>query len=309
MIPARGEPRVLFAKPAPGYRAWPFSNDFTRHLYRAPSSAYPVLTAAIGGEGVAFYDGVFEPGATLEKLARLAARFPLVALGVVSPVTALATEVQIRAIRKFAPHTKIVLGGHHPTFYATQWLERGVDVVVRHEGEATFPELVERLLDDRDPAGVRGITWNRDGEIITEPDRDNVPDLNALPLPDWSPIDFGLYDLGLSPRGHTGTVETARGCGHHCSFCVAAAMWRHQQRFKSVERVIAELQQLHDLGVRQVMIADDNFGVHRRRDLEIFDYLAETDTTFWAFVRADTVFHDPDWARRVAKSWPRSATN
>ncbi|MDP8224148.1 MAG: radical SAM protein [Candidatus Lernaella stagnicola] len=307
MIAVRGAPRVLFAKPAPGYRAWPFSNDFTRTLYRAPSSAYPALTAAVGGDGIAFYDGVFEPGATPERLARLAAQFPIVAMGVVSPVMALTTEVQVRALRKFAPDTRIVLGGHHPTFYAEQWVRRGVDAVVRHEGEDTFPELVERFLSGADPAGVSGVTWSRDGEPVHEADRVNRRDLDSLPLPDWSIIDFSLYDLGLLPHGRTGTVETARGCGHHCSFCAAAAMWHHHQRFKGVERVTAEIDALYQRGVRQLMIADDNFGVHRERDLAIFDHLAKYDVALWAFVRADTVYHDPEWVRAATAAGLRMA--
>lgn len=307
VIPLRGTPRVLFAKPAPGYQAWPFSNDFTRRLYRAPSAAYPALTATLGREGVAFYDGVFERGATPIKLARLAARFPIVALGVVSPGMALTTEIQVRAIQRYAPNTKIILGGHHPTFYADDWVRRGVDAVVHAEGERTFPELVERLLAGRDLAGVAGLTWNDHGAPITEADRPHVRDLGDLPLPDWSPIDFGLYDLGLLPHGLTGTIETARGCGHHCNFCAAAAMWKHRQRFKSVERVVAEIAQLYDLGVRQFMIADDNFGVHRERDLAIFDYLARLDVALWAFVRADTIHHDAQWARAATRAGLRMA--
>jgi len=307
VIAGRGEPRVLFAKPAPGYRAWPFSNDFTRHLYRAPSSAYPALTGALGGDGVAFYDGVFEPGATPEKLARLAVSFPIVALGVVSPGMALTTEVQVRALRRLAPNTRIVLGGHHPTFFADEWVRRGVDAVVRAEGEQTFPEVVERLLAGRDLAGVAGVTWSDGGRPVVEADRPHVADLDTFPLPDWSPIDLGLYNLGLLPRGLTGTVETARGCGHRCNFCAASAMWGHRQRFKSVERVVAEFTQLHDRGVRQFMIADDNFGVHRVRDLELFERLAPLDVALWAFVRADTVFHDPDWATAATRAGLRMA--
>lgn len=296
MIPPRGAPRVLFAKPAPGYRAWPVVNDFCHHLFHTASAAYPALAAALGGQGVAFYDGSFERRATAAQLARLAARFPVVAMGVLAPGTALETEVQLRYLKHFAPRTKIVLGGHHPTFYATEWLRRGVDAVVRNEGEVTFPELLERLLAGVEPAGVAGVSWRRGGEAVTEPDRPFVKNLDDLPLPDWSVIDLGLYHLGTGPRGLSATVETARGCGHHCTFCIAAEMWRHRQRFKSIARLIAEFEQLHRLGVRQIMIADDNFGVHRSRDMQMFEYLRQQDFTFWAMVRADTIYHDPEWA-------------
>ncbi len=307
MIAPRGRPRVLFAKPAIGFRSWPFSNDFMRHIYRAPSVAYPALAAAVGGDGLAFYDGVFERGSSVRRLAELARDYPVIGLGLVSPLLALDLEVQIRALRQIAPQTKIVLGGHHPTFYAEPWIARGVDAVVRSEGEQTFPELLSRLLAGQSPAGVAGVTW-RDGEsAVVETDRPLVRDLDVLPPPDWSIVDLDLYDLGLSPRGRTATVETARGCPHRCIFCATTAMWRNRQRFKSVDRVMAEVQALHDRGMRQLLIADDNFGVHAERDRELFARLKPLDLTLWAFVRADTVYRDPDWARAATDAGLRMA--
>lgn len=307
MIPVSGKPRVLFAKPGLGYRSWPFSNDFTRQILRAPTVSHPALAATIGNDGVALYDGVFEQKATLGKVVDLAADFPVISIGLVSPLLALNTEMHVRALKRKHPKIKIVLGGHHPTFYADEWIERGVDAVVRHEGERAFPEVVERLLAGQSPAGLEGVTWRDGQQAVTEPDRPLVDNLDELPLPDWSIVDLSLYDLGLAPHGLTGTVETSRGCPHRCSFCAATAMWQHRQRFKSVERVMTEVRRLHERGVRQILIADDNFGVHRERDLELFAQLAPLNVKLWSFVRADTVFHDPEWTQAALGAGLRMA--
>ena len=303
MIPVRGRPRVLFVKPALGFGSWPFSNDFImRYVLRVSSSTFPALIGAVGADGVAMYDGVFERGATVRGVAELARDFPVVSLSVVSSLLALNTEVQIHAIKRWAPQTKIVLGGHHATFYPEQWVARGVDAVVRHEGERTFPEVAERLLSGQTPAGVAGVTW-RDGEsAVTETDRPLAPDLDQLPLPDWSPVDLRLYDAGLAPHGLSATIETARGCPHRCVFCAATAMWRNRQRIKSVDRVMTEVQRLYDRGVRQILIGDDNFGVHRARDLELFARLKPLGVALWAFVRADTIFFDPEWVAAATEA-------
>jgi hypothetical protein len=220
---------------------------------------------------------------------------------------ALDTEVQIQALKRRAPRVKIVLGGHHPTFYADEWLQRGADAVVRHEGERTFPEIIARWERGETLHGVAGVSWRRDGEIVHEADRPLLAQLDDLPWPVWSIVDFGLYDLGLLPRGLTATIETSRGCGFHCNFCAAAAMWKNRQRFKSPARVIAEFDRLYELGVRQFMIADDNFGVHRERDLEIFRHLRDRDAALWAFVRADTVYHDREWTAAATRAGLRMA--
>ncbi|MDP8223405.1 MAG: radical SAM protein [Candidatus Lernaella stagnicola] len=300
MIPPQGKPTILLAKPAPGYHAWPIADDFCRHLYRCPAATFPALAGAVPREGVAFYDGVFEPGATPEALGRLAADFPIVALGVVSPVTALNTHMQIRAIRQLAPRTKIIMGGHHATMFAERWLEHGVDAVVRQEGEQAFAELTQRYLAGESPAGIAGVTW-RDGErTVVEADREFVHSLDDLPLPRWDVVDFSLYDLGMAPHGRSASLETARGCGHGCTFCCVSTMWRRRQRFKSAARVAEELRDLHARGVRQLLIADDNFGAHRERDKEIFEQTKNLDMAMWALIRPETIYRYPDWVDAAA---------
>ncbi len=294
---------VLFIAPKALYRGWPFSNDFTRRIFAAPSAAYPQLAGALAHRRAGFLDGAFEPLST-ENYLRRAADASIVAIGVVGPTLALNTELNIRLIRRRNPTAKIILGGHHPTFFAAEWLDKGVDYVVRGEGETTFPRLVDAVLAGGDPRGIPGVSYRENGAVRHNPDAPFVANLDDLPWPDWSIVNWDLYDLGLRPAGRTAAVETSRGCPHRCIFCCAAELWRHTQRFKSAERVVEEISRLAATGVRQLMIADDNFGASLARDSAIFEELLRRglDLSFWSFLRADIAVQHPDFVDLAARA-------
>lgn len=294
---------VLFIAPKALYRGWPFSNDFTRRIFATPSAAFPQLAGALADRRTGFLDGLFEPMST-ERYFRRATAAPIVALSVVAPTLALNTELNIRLLRQRNPAAKIILGGHHPTFFAAEWLEKGADFVVRGEGETTFPRLVRAVLDGGDPDGIPGVSFRADGAVRHNPDAPVVANLDDLPWPDWSIVNWDLYDLGLRPAGRSAVVETSRGCPHRCIFCCAAEFWRHTQRFKSVDRVVEEIARLAASGVRQLMIADDNFGASLARDTAIFEALIRRnlDLSIWSFLRADVAVQHPDFVDLAARA-------
>ncbi len=300
------EPWILFLKPKNLYRSWPFSNDFMRHIFAAPSCAFPQLAGAIKDRRIPirFLDGVFARSLSLTDYATILSKPWVIGISVVGPTVALDTELTVQLIKKVNPGAKIVMGGIHPTFYDREWLERNVDIVVRGEGEKTFPEVIACLETGGDLSKVMGISY-RDGDCLRQnPDREFVRDLDLLPMPDWSIVDFSLYNIYLRPGGRTAALETSRGCPYRCTFCPATHMWRHTQRFKSAERVLAELEDLYGRGVRQIVITDDNFGARRDRERVIFAEIQRRgiEIRFWSFLRADLAIKDPQFIAEAARA-------
>lgn len=287
------------------HRGWPARNDFTCHLYTTPSSVYPQLAAMTPDIPVRIFDGLFDRKTSYSEYIRLLQSYPVIGMSVVSSVVALNNEINLRLIRKHNPDAVVIMGGHHPTFYAEQWLERGVDVVVRHEGEESYRQVVQVLIDGGRLDEVTGISFRRaDGEIVHNPDRPFLKNLDDLPLPNWRPVDFSLYNRFLKSDGYTATVETARGCPFHCTFCCIPTMWKATQRHKSAERVLAEIDQLHELGVRQIAFADDCFGTKIERDMQIFEGVLGRgyDMAFCGFVRPDAIYHHPELIELAARA-------
>src|SRR5262245_48925804 len=59
----------------------------------------------------------------------------------------------LRAVKRRRPDLVTVAGGWHPSLFPQETLEDPcIDVTVAGQGEATFAELVERLLQGQDPS-------------------------------------------------------------------------------------------------------------------------------------------------------------
>src|SRR3982750_4387559 len=85
--------------------------------------------------------------------------------------------------RKLRPDAPIIYGGWHPSLLTGETLrEDFVDVVVRHQGEQTLVEILDRLSAGKGLEMVAGCWFKRAGRVYQNPDRPAVP-LDALPAP------------------------------------------------------------------------------------------------------------------------------
>ena len=155
-----------------------------------------------------------------------------------------------------------------------------VDVVVRGEPEYTVRDLARRVAAGEDFRGVEGITYQReDGEIVHEPERDKIADLDALPIPARHLLDNTRYRFpGI--EGPITTVKSSRGCPLNCSFCGYTLAQGLRFRFRSPESVLAELEDLYFRhGLRHVVFRDPIFTTRKDRIHAICDGIVERGMT------------------------------
>jgi len=173
-----------------------------------------------------------------------------------------------RRLRRLLPQTRIVVGGHNATFVAAATLERypWIDAVVRGEGEVTFRELVTAWDKGADAGGVAGVTWRAAEGVVANPDRELIPSLDALPLPDYGLLpSLATYrDACALPRA-IAILEVGRGCPHRCVYCSESSLWRRRTRTFSVDRLTTEMHRLRDgHGAECFLLAYDQFTADRR---------------------------------------------
>ena len=180
-------------------------------------------------------------------------------------------------VRRKAPHIPIVWGGWHPTLFPEQTAVHPlVDVVVRGQGEVTFPELLETLQNDRNRESVRGLTFRRNGSIISTEERP-LANINEFPEIPYDLVDVNHY---LSPNGNGGErfiyYTSSVGCPHRCGFCVISLVYKRRWFALSAERVVDEIESLvKRYGIRIIQFADSEFFVNKRRVLEICRLMVE----------------------------------
>ncbi len=191
-------------------------------------------------------------------------------------------------IKRVEPDLPILLGGPHATVLDRLIMESfdTFDVIVRHEAEETINPVLE-ALGSRSFADLPGITY-RTGRtalsVRSNPGAPKIKDLDSLPFPAYEkyPID----DLALPYL----RIEAGRGCPWACTFCSTATFFQRSYRLKSAERLVADLDALHDrYGYTDFKLEHDLFTVNKRKVAEFCRAVADRDYTWMASARLDCV--------------------
>ena len=220
--------------------------------------------------------------------------FDAVGISSTTPIFHRAVELA-QAIKAELPHLPVIAGGPHvssrpcepPSFDA-------FDYAIRHEGEETLRETMQMLESGSDPAAVKGLVFRRDGQVVLNPPRPYIEDLDSLPMPAYDLIpDIGVYrppPFNYRKRP-VANIITSRGCPNECTFCSQATFGR-RVRMRSAESVVDEIGLLlRRFHVREIAFADDTFTLKPRGVHEIFDLAAQRGLHFpWTCkARIDTV--------------------
>jgi radical SAM superfamily enzyme YgiQ (UPF0313 family) len=188
-----------------------------------------------------------------------------------------------RLVRSLRPDLPIVFGGWHPSLMTAQTLrEDFVDIVVRHQGEATLVEILRRLDAGRSLDLVAGCWFKRDGRIVGNADRPTIR-LADLPRPAYDLIDFDAYERAGGERKLP--YATSIGCPYACNYCTDMVFYN--RRFNAygagdVAEELADLVRRHRL--TDVALLDSNFLVDVHRAVAIAQGILESGARFrWTF--------------------------
>jgi len=170
-------------------------------------------------------------------------------------------------LKQLSPHMSIVLGGPEVSFGAFDMMVRNpaIDCIVRGEGEETCRDLLLALRDGGALGEIDGITYRQGEEIIANPEREAIAELDRLP----SPFAAGLVDLN-KPLVY---YETSRGCPFSCAFCMSSI--DSGVRSFSMERIRRDLRLLMESGVQTVKLVDRTFNFDAKRANEIWHFILE----------------------------------
>jgi anaerobic magnesium-protoporphyrin IX monomethyl ester cyclase len=196
----------------------------------------------------------------------------------------------------FAGH--ITCGGHVPTFEYAALLRDcpALDSAVRHDGEHTLLELLDRLARGESLRGVAGLVWRNNEALEIEPPRAPSRDLDELPLParPEPPRQFAGIPMSF--------VIGSRGCVGDCAYCCIRAYARQASgpalRLRQPEAIGREIAELTQRAPSSAIFFEDDLFVlpSERRTIERMAEIRRSMTdhgakrcAFWAKGQPDAI--------------------
>jgi len=196
---------------------------------------------------------------------------------------------------------KIVVGGALAT-HSPEIVLRNTeaDICVIGEGEITFNEILANL--DKLEA-VKGICFKQGGEIIKNPPREYVQDLDSIEFPAWKlfPTDIYLESGGLPRYPNMRCIDavSSRGCPFNCAFCSKTLAG---VRFRSVDNIVAEIREFTGKypQVNGISFWDELFVLNKGRVYELCDAIEPLNMKWSCTSRVDLV--DFELLKRMKKA-------
>jgi anaerobic magnesium-protoporphyrin IX monomethyl ester cyclase len=175
-----------------------------------------------------------------------------------------------------------------------------LDFVFRGEPELTLRELVdvfegrtpqdERLLklfrdtdstcepivSEGNPRAhlpqIKGLVWRNGDEIVVNPPRPFIPNLDDLPMPLHHLLPLKDQRIPMIKGPYT-FIVTSRGCTAGCKFCIKHVSYQYSIRLRSPESIVEELWELNRLGIHNVHMYADLFTVSREQVVGLCDLI------------------------------------
>jgi radical SAM superfamily enzyme YgiQ (UPF0313 family) len=233
------------------------------------------IIASLKAQGMSCMLVPFRPGDTANVLAAALEHEPaLIGFSVIFQYTLDEFATLMGELRRAGVQAHFTAGGHYPSLRPDEVLRLvpELDSIVRFEGEITVAELLRHPYEPAYWRSIQGLAYRRGREIVVNPPRELIRNLDALPLPERD-------RPRLLPRGIlTASVLASRGCLFNCSFCSIRQFYGSApgplRRTRSPGAVVAEMEGLyrHD-NVRLFIFQDDDFAarsVQQRRWLAAF---------------------------------------
>lgn len=195
-----------------------------------------------------------------------------------------------KIFKEHFPDVPIIFGGIGATFLDEHLLRHfpWIDIIVRGEGEITFPALIRHIESQNSFDALPGLTLRIGNTIQRNKDAEPIEDLDALPMP---AAFYTFHHLAIS-----------RGCPGKCTFCGSPKFWGPRVRFHSAGYFVGQLEILYKKGHRFFHFSDDTFTLRKKLVLEICTLIVDKklDITWAAISRVDCIDQEMLRAMRMA---------
>jgi radical SAM superfamily enzyme YgiQ (UPF0313 family) len=158
----------------------------------------------------------------------------------------------------------------------------------------------------RDPGGpdfssIKGLVWRRGADIVVNPDRPFIADLDDLPMPMHELLPLDQYRMPLI-KGPFTFIVTSRGCPAGCTYCIKHVTYGPTMRLRSPKLLVEEIKRLGALGVHNIHMYADLFTVNREQVMALCTGLIEEGVTVRWTCNSRVDFVDEEMLQLMARS-------
>ena len=202
----------------------------------------------------------------------------IVGIGCTTPLYHQAVQI-IHEVKKRAPNIIVVMGGPHVSALPEATLKTSeADFVCIGEGEESFVSIIDAVVNNKDPKDIDGIVydWNhhigqgKEYRLRINQDKATTAkaiDLDKVPIPARHVFKYKEYVDYARDYNETQTQAMfSRGCPGKCSFCGAADTL---VRFRDLDNILQEMNEISQLGIKNVAITDDTYTSNKKRVLAL----------------------------------------
>jgi anaerobic magnesium-protoporphyrin IX monomethyl ester cyclase len=190
----------------------------------------------------------------------------------------------------------LVCGGVHPTLKPACLEETPeLHAIVRGEGEHSLLELADAMEAGQDCRSIDNL-WLRDGDgIIRNPQRPFIHDLDSLPFPDKTSLD---YQAMIDRAGGANRFIFSRGCTFRCTYCSNQALSELGEgtyfRQETPERALEDIRRdAERFRFTRIVFDDDTISLKKEWFHDFFNgYRREFKYPFVCNIRVGTVDAD-----------------
>ncbi len=196
-----------------------------------------------------------------------------------------------KLIKKIDSKIKIILSGPHSIIYPNETINiPEIDFLVLGEGEKAIKPLLNNIDKLEKLKSVKGLVFKLNGQIVNTGRADLIENLDELPSPARELTPYKKYFSVVSSHRPDTTMFTSRGCPYKCLFCDRPQLGKNF-RARSAKNVLDEMEACQKLGIQEIFIYDDTFGVDRQRVFDICSEYKKRDLTIaWEIrTRVNTV--------------------
>lgn len=174
-----------------------------------------------------------------------------------------------KLVKEKYPDLPIVWGGWHPSVLPFETIKnKYVDMVVKGQGDRTFPELVFALERREDLNKIPGLYYKKRGKVYVNNERP-LEDINDLPSLPYHLIEIEKCILKNDSERSISYVSSY-GCPYRCGFCVEAIVNNRRWVGINAEKVVFDLERLvKQYHIGSFTLADNNFFVDQQRVYDI----------------------------------------